>query len=101
MNTRAKGRKNEKRCEGQLVEWGYTVQLAPMPQKFSTQNDLFGLWDIIAVSGKRVRFVQVKSNQNANKEWYERARSWQCPKDCTKEVWIYYDRVKDPKIILL
>lgn len=64
-------------------------------------TDFFGLWDIIAVSGKRVRFVQVKSNENARGEWYERARAWKCPKDCTKEVWIFKDRVKDPKIILL
>ena len=101
MNNRAKGRRNETKARDLLVLEGFSVQLTPMPSKFSLQNDLFGLWDLMAVSSEKIRFIQVKSNKTAPKAWREEAIAWQCPSNCTKELWIFFDRVKMPKIIVL
>jgi len=101
MNTRAKGRRNELRCKEALEAMGYSVQLTAMPTKWALQQDLWGLFDLAAVRGSDIRFVQVKTNQGAPRAWREAATAWQCPSNCTKEVWVYYDRVKEPKILVL
>lgn len=98
MNTRRKGRKNELRARDILVAAGYDVCVTKSPSKFSEENDLFGLWDLIAVSATEIRFVQVKSNRNAPKDELEAMREWVCPAFCSKEVWIFHDRDENPTI---
>ena len=101
VNTRQKGRRNETRARDAMLAMGYQVQMTAMPSKWSTQNDLFGLWDLIAINADTIRFVQVKTNQTAPPAWRKEASAWQCPNNCTKEIWIYKDRIKEPIIKLL
>ena len=98
VNTRQKGRRNELRAAKILEAAGYDVQLAPLPQKWSLQNDLFGLWDVMAVNSREIRFVQVKTNQTARPEDREAMELWPCPPNCSKEIWIFHDGAKEPVI---
>jgi hypothetical protein len=101
MNTRAKGRRSEYKAKKILEDVGYSVTLTQSPSKWSLEQDMFGLWDLIAVNAVSVRFVQIKTNGYASKEWKEQAGLWQCPPNCTKEVWRFLDRVKEPIITIL
>lgn len=98
MNTREKGRRNEFKCRDALLAQGYDVECAPMPTKWSKKNDLFSLWDVVAVRGDVVRFIQVKSNAGAPVAKREAMAAWPVPPFCSKEVWIYHDRVKEPEV---
>lgn len=101
MNTRAKGRRSETRAKDILEAAGYDVQMTALPTKWASQNDLFGLWDLMAVSSTTIRFIQVKTNGYATKEWKEQAKLWPCPSNCSKEIWRFIDRVKEPSITIL
>lgn len=100
MNTREKGRRQEFKCRDALLAEGYSVEVTKMPSKWQEQQDLFGLWDVMAVRGDQVRFIQVKSNQGASVAKQRAMAEWECPPNCSKEVWIYKDRVKEPIIKL-
>lgn len=97
MNTRQKGRKNELKAKAILEAEGWDVQLAPNPSKWSLQNDLFGLWDLIAVNSTRILCVQVKTNQPMYGKQLDRYQAWQCPPNVTKQMWVFHDRQKDPE----
>lgn len=101
MNTRRKGRKNELRARDILEEAGYSVCVAPNPLKWSLENDLWGLWDLCAVNGVSVRFVQVKTNRKPPREYTEKLAAFVCPPNCTKELWIFTDREPKPLIFVL
>jgi hypothetical protein len=101
VNTRQKGRRNELRAAKILEDAGYDVQLTPNPTKWSTQNDMFGLWDLMAVKHNEIRFIQVKSNRMVYGALLEPYIYWQCPPVCTKEIWVFHDRVKEPTIKVL
>ena len=101
INTRAKGRKNEIKAKKILEAAGYDVELTKSPSKWAEQQDLFGLWDLMAVKKNEIRFVQVKSNRMVYGVDLEPYLEWQCPDVCTKEIWVFKDRVKDPIIKVL
>lgn len=99
MNTRAKGKRNERKARKQLEEEGFQV-VAPNYSRYG-YTDFFNLWDLIAVNDKQVRFVQVKSNKNDcyGKKLMKYA-DFPCPPNCTKEVWLIENR-KEPVIYFL
>ena len=101
MNRRQKGRRNEFKAKKILEDAGYDVIIAPMSTRWAKQTDLFGLWDLIAVRHNEIRFIQVKSNHTAPPEDREAMSLWQCPDICSKELWIFKDRVKEPLIRIL
>jgi len=101
MNTRQKGRRNEKKAKAILEGLGYQVALTANPTKFAVEQDLFGLWDAIAVSALDIRFIQVKSNKPPYGKQKKRYASFVCPASASKEIWVFYDRVKKPTIIQL
>lgn len=101
INTREKGRRNEIRTRNVLEAAGYDVCMAPNPSKWSLENDLFGLWDLMAVSRTEIRFIQVKSNKTAGPEDREAMKLWPCPANCSKEIWVWVDRVAKPDIRIL
>lgn len=98
MNTRVKGRKNELKAKKTLEDQGYTVEVTKSPSKWQKQQDLFGLWDMMAIKADDILFIQVKTNRNAPKEFYDKVALWPCPNTVRKQVWVYYDRVKEPRI---
>ena len=100
VNRRWKGRRKELKVRDILEAAGYDVQLAPLPTRWARQNDLFGLWDVMAVNTTTIRFIQVKSRK-PGPEYIEQLQMWQCPPNCTKELWVLEDRVKEPIITIL
>lgn len=98
MNTRAKGRRNELRAAKALSDAEYDVCVTPNPSKWCLENDMFGLWDVIAVSGTEIRCVQVKTNNGASPAKRKLMEEWKCPPCVTREVWVYKDRVAVPSV---
>lgn len=102
VNNRAKGRRNELRAKKALEALGYTVELAKPSSRFQRQNDLWGLWDCVAVRQDDVRCIQVKSNSSRpSLAWRVAAKSWKAPAYFTRELWIYKDRQKEPTVMVL
>lgn len=65
VSPRTKGRLTEKRCEKKLQELGYITYLVPPSRPFQQVQDIFHLWDLIAMRGDEVLFVQVKTNYHS------------------------------------
>ena len=63
MNKTAKGTRNEKKCEDDLIEAGYTTWRTNRNKYLNL--DMFGLFDCCGCSkdGSHMIFVQVKSNR--------------------------------------
>jgi hypothetical protein len=101
MSARTKGRRSEMKAKEILEAAGYEVELTKMPSKFSKQQDLFGLWDIMAKNDVSIRFIQVKTNRMIYGMDLEPYKLWKVPVCCTKEVWVFYDREKEPLIKIL
>lgn len=97
MNAAAKGRRNEYKAKQVLLDEGYLVEICNNQQYGS--NDFFGLWDLIAVKKEEIRWVQVKTNRMPP-PWVRDALS-AFPGPGSKELWIFYDRKKEPRIINL
>lgn len=73
-----------RKCADQLVAEGYLVEKAKKVRW--SQQDFFGLWDIIAVKQGEIRFVQVsaKADYDKGKDWRARAAAFPHP---NKEYW--------------
>ena len=89
MNTSRKGTKLEYRVRDALEATGYDCTRAAASK---------GTWDIIAIHPTHIRLVQVKANTKPPKAEMETIREYRCPDCCSKEVWVYKDRVKEPII---
>ena len=99
-STRQIGRKKERRTRDWLEELGYKVCLTPMPTRWQKEQDMFGLWDLIAVDSDQVRFIQVKSRKIYGKELIK-YNEFPCPPNCTKEVWVWKRGARAPFIQIL
>lgn len=99
MNSIRKGRKNQARCAEAMRAEGYAVEVAKFSRWGST--DLWGLFDIAAVRADGVRLIQVKTNRRESVELRGRIEMFAVPNCVLKEVWIYYDRVKEPRVIVI
>ena len=60
MNKRAKGKYYEAKARKELIEEGWLVEFKPATM-FGSQ-DLYGLFDILAIRGDKTKFIQIKSN---------------------------------------
>lgn len=101
-STRAKGRRVELKVKKWMEAQGYEVQIAPTPTRWARQTDLFGKWDLIAVSPARIIAIQVKSARNSV---YGKAldahRAWKCPPCIEKWCVLWIPRKREPEIIKL
>jgi hypothetical protein len=61
-----------------------------------------GVWDVCAVRKDHVRFIQVKAG-SARCGPIELAafEEWQCPRWCTREIWTWHKRARDPIVEVL
>jgi hypothetical protein len=102
VNTRSKGRKFEILAKKELEAQGYLVHLCDMPHRWKLQQDIFGLFDIIALN-KLVnenilfpacfkKYVQVKYNDSWKKKTLTGLKQfkdkWLSPDDQV-ELWNY------------
>lgn len=103
MNTRQKGRRHELECKKSLEDDGWKVIISPTPQRWQKMRDggtdFFGLFDLIAIKGLLIRFIQVKSNvDGTGRKWKEEAAYFKQLIGSSVEIWIYIDRAKEPRI---
>lgn len=84
-----KGNDSEKKAQDELEAKGYRVEKVKRT-KWQRQ-DFFGCWDLIAVNGDKVRFIQI-----SRKPLYDRGRAYKrmlkefpCPTNCSKEYWYH------------
>ena|SRR3990167_8579259 len=103
-STRNKGRKHELDCYKQLTKEGWMAYICPNPHKWAKTNDIFGMFDVIAVKqsivssldGKEYvklsykRYIQVKSGstQGCKKKLKGFKDRWLAGDDRV-EVWIW------------
>lgn len=89
VNTVRKGSYFELKAKKQLERWGFVVEKAKRSRFQGT--DFYGLFDLICVDGKTVKFIQVADCKKP-KEWFARAERFQVPANCSKELWVYRER---------
>ena len=92
VNLRRKARINEKRAEDELVSQGWIVERMQYSGNiWQKRKDFFGLWDIMAMQGDKIRFIQVKTNNHPKLQpFYEFARLYGC-EHVLYEIWIWYE----------
>ena len=87
VNSSAKGARQERRAMKSLEQQGYQCTKA---------GASLGVFDIVAIHPTHVRLIQVKSNRRPRSHEMELIEEFPCPMICSKEVWVYKDRVRDP-----
>lgn len=87
----AKGTRNERRCENDLIAAGY-VTWRVTRHRFQNM-DMFGIFDVVAVAGdgSHLVFIQVKSNR-CDRKTKTRMELLLLPPGCIKQVWIWIDQ---------
>jgi Holliday junction resolvase len=99
MNTAQKGKRNERKAAELLEKQGFEV--ARTKASRHGDQDFFNRWDVIACNANTIRFVQVKTNKKVYGKQKAYYASFVCPPNCTKELWVFYDRVKEPFIEII
>lgn len=99
MNTAAKGRRNENKTARYLQERGYLVETT-IRSSHKGSNDFFNLFDHIAVHIETgtVLFIQTKSNRIPPPAYRKLIEDFPAK---GKLLFIWYDRVPEPRIINL
>lgn len=93
MNTSAKGARNERKARRMLEAVGYTVVRAAAS---------LGLFDLVSFGRVGLRLVQVKTNRKPSRAERARIASFDnLPANSTREVWLFLDRQREPKIEVL
>jgi len=89
MNAKAKGSRRERQARTILEMAGYHVVKA---------GGSLGVFDLVALGPQRVRLVQVKSNEKPRPAERERLALFPRFPYTSKEVWVFYDRQREPAI---
>ena len=89
-NNKRKGTQNERKCMRHLESEGYVCTRAA---------GSLGVWDVIAIRKDSVRLIQVKTNRRPGVAEMETMRNFECPKSCSRELWIYADRKRLPVLV--
>jgi len=92
MNAKAKGARRERQARMILETAGYFVVKA---------GGSLGCWDLVALGPQGARLVQVKSNERPRPAERERLALFPRLPYCTKEVWVFFDRQREPAIEVL
>lgn len=89
MNTKAKGSRRERQTKKMLEAVGYDCTKA---------GASLGQFDLVCWNQKEIRMIQVKSNRCSKSERESIQEYKNVPSNCSKELWIWKDRVKEPVI---
>lgn len=92
INAKAKGSRRELQCRKILEALGYEVCKA---------GGSLGKWDLVAIHPTHARVIQVKSNRPpppAEREGMVQAR---VPAGMSKEIWVWVDGQRLPKVEVL
>ena len=96
-NARAKGRNNELRTRRALEADGWLVEV-PNYTRYGNK-DFYNAWDCMAVRNGEIRWVQTKSNKRPPPAYVLELAKF--PGPGKKEIWIWIDRKKEPRILEL
>ena len=66
MNSRTKGIRTELKAKKELEKDGWLVYRVPASRMWQTQEDIMGLWDLLAIKPQQILFVQIKTNRKRN-----------------------------------
>lgn len=89
VNSKRKGTRTEHKARRLLEATGYTVLKA---------GGSLGSFDLVAYRATDVRFIQVKCNGYCSAAEREALQLEQVPENCSKEIWRFKDRIRDPLI---
>jgi Holliday junction resolvase len=90
MNTKAKGNRAERRCMKILTDAGYSCSRAAAS---------LGIFDVVAIGAADVRLVQVKAGSKyCSAIEREQIARFVAPPNCSREIWRFPDRCKEPLI---
>jgi Holliday junction resolvase len=92
MNAKAKGSRRERQARTILETAGYFVVKA---------GGSLGTFDLVALGPQGARLVQVKSNEKPRPAERERLEWFPRLAYASKEVWIFFDRRREPAIEVL
>jgi Holliday junction resolvase len=92
MNAKAKGSRRERQARTILETAGYFVVKA---------GGSLGCWDLVALGPQGARLIQVKSNEKPRLAERERLELFPRLPYCSKELWVFYDRQREPAIEVL
>lgn len=89
-----KGRRNENKTRKLLEANDYYITRSGASK---------GLWDLIGYKrgGKNWRCIQVKSNGPPRPEEMRAIEEERVPPNTTKEIWIWYDYIREPTITIV
>jgi len=91
MSNVSKGAKHEREAVKQLEEQGWIAFKPQKTSRYGTQ-DIFNMWDIVAIKKNKLRFVQVKTNSTAG--FLKKLNLWKYDheiKDVSWELWVRQD----------
>jgi len=91
MNTKRKGSRAEHRAITILESAGYACTRAAAS---------LGVFDIVAIGARDIRLVQVKAGARCQISDVEREqiRGFVAPRNASREIWKFFDRVRTPII---
>ena len=91
MGARSKGSKHEREAKKELEKNGWTVFKPQKTSKFGTQ-DIFNMFDIVAIKDNKITFVQVKTGSTAG--FLKKLKLWKKKHDIENvswELWVRKD----------
>lgn len=94
MNRAAKGSRIERKVKAMLEALGYDVTRAAASR---------GVFDLIAIHPTHTRLIQVKGglNPRVSQAEIEAITLYRCPPNHSKELWLWADRERFPRVEVL
>ena len=89
MKAKAKGTRNEHRTMRYLEAIGFACTRAAAS---------LGAWDVVAVSRREVKLIQVKTNRWPPSHEMEQLELFEAPSGVSREVWRWDDYARRPKV---
>jgi len=94
VNTYRKGKRIELLAKKELEHYRWKVIQAPGSTRFNKHVDFFGLFDLIALRDRDIKFVQVKANRKPLVKERNRLLKFKkahCTYNRTVEWWAYWN----------
>jgi len=93
LNSRAKGNRLELKAVDLLASEGWSVYRVPPSRMFQLCQDIFNLWDILAMKEGKVRLIQVRSNRTKDISEHRKFAELNRHDNLSYEVWVWKDRL--------
>lgn len=89
--SKRKGARTKRKCKKFYEERGWDVGDVEKTSRYAKQKDLFDLFDLIAIKGQKVKFIQVKTNKPATQKPYKEWAKKHCCHNIECVVATWYD----------